>query len=255
MSPYERRQQILEQLTGGQVSIEKLSKDLGVSEVTIRRDLALLDEQGKLSRVRSGAIPSRRIAYEFSFQEKQARNSKAKEAMVAAAIRLVKPGDAVFIDSGTSAFAVARALRPAPPAIIVTVNLCVGPEYAGHSDVRIMFPGGEMSHHSPLLTGEWTHSMLRNISVDIAFLCCDSVIPSDGFYSAGPGSTTRTQIMLERSRQAYLLADSSKFGWRALCRLAGVEELTGIITDSHIADEYRTELQKMDLDLIIADIP
>ena len=72
---------------------------------------------------------------------------------------------------------------------------------------------------------------------------------------AGPSGMSRTQIMIERSRQAYLLADSSKFGWRALCRIAPLSDLTGIITDSHIADEYRAELEEMDLDLIVAEIP
>ena len=256
MSPYERRQRILKHISDGGVStVETLSQELDVSEITIRRDLALLENRGKLARVRGGAIASRRTAYEFSFQDKQARNQAAKAAIAAAATRLVEPGDAVFIDSGTTAFEAAKSLRQVAPGILVTINLCVGPEYMGQSDVRVMFPGGEMSPQSPMLTGEWTSSMLRNISVDTAFLGCDSVVPSDGFYSAGPGDAARTQIMIERSRQAYLLADSSKFGWRALCRIAGVNELTGIVTDSGIADEYRAQLEEMDLNLIIAEVP
>lgn len=254
LSPQERRQRILDRLPAGSVSVQTLVRELGVSEITIRRDLALLEKQAKLLRVYGGAVATQRVAYEFSFKEKESRQRREKEAIGRTAARLVEPDGAVFLDTGTTALAVARNLRAVRPSVIVTTNLCVASEYVGQNAVRVLVPGGEVGRRSPDLYGEWTLEMLSNVSVDVAFLGCDSLIPGDGYYCADPRSAAVSRLMLERSRRAYLLADNSKFGSRSLCRIASLDRLTGLVTDNGLSAHDRKRLEKSGIEIIIANV-
>ena len=246
-----RRKQIVKRLTAGAVSVEELARDTGASEITIRRDLAALAREGLLERVRGGAVPNERVAYEFSFKEKESRNREAKEAIGRTAAKLVKRGAAVFLDTGTTSLAVARCLRAARPSVIVTINLCVASEFVGQNAIRILVPGGEVGRLSPDLYGEWTLAMLGKVDVDVAFLGCDAVDPGEGYFCATPQGAAVSRTMLSRSRRAYLLADSSKWGTRSLCRIGELAELSGIVTDNGLAAEHRAFARKIGVDLIL----
>ena len=253
-SPEERRARIVEYLSSGRVSVRRLVRKLRASEMTIRRDLAALEREGKLLRVYGGAIPNERVAYEFSFKEKESRNRGAKEAIARAAARLVKRGDAVFLDTGTTSLAVARALRGARPGVIVTINLCVASEYVWQRGVKVIVPGGEVSGKSPDLYGEMTLEGISRLSMDVAFLGCDSVDPGDGFYATDVKSAAVGRLVIERSRRAYVLADSSKFGRRALCRIAPLESLTGVITDDTLPVGHRRAVRRSGVELIVGKL-
>lgn len=251
-SPRQRQRRILDFLSGnGSVSVQVISRKLKVSEITARRDLAVLERQGRLLRVYGGAIANERMAYEFSFQEKESRHRAAKQAVARAAAGLIEPGAAVFLDAGTTALAVARALRGARPGVILTNNLCVASEYVGQREVRVMVPGGEVGALSPDVMGEWTLERLADVTVDVAFLGCDAVDPAEGFYAAELRSTAVSRLMLTRSRRAYLIADGSKFGRRSLCRIASLSKLTGVVTDRSTPPKYRRAVRKAGTVLIL----
>ena len=252
VSPQERRRRIEETLSRGSVSVSTLAEALGVSAITIRRDLAVLEANGKALRVRGGAMPRERVAYEFSFQEKESLRREAKEAIGRAAAKLVEPEATVFLDTGTTALAVGRALRDVRPAAIVTVNLCVASEYVGQRETRVLVPGGEVGALSPDVYGEWTLERLRSVTVDVAFLGCDSADPADGFYSADTRSQAVTRLMLERSALKYLVADASKFGKRSFCRIAGMDELDGVVTDADLSPSHGRALRRLGLRVVVA---
>jgi len=253
LSPRERQKRILDRLRGGGVSVRELAEDLGVSEITVRRDLAALRRDGKVLRVYGGAFPLERVAYEFSFKEKEALNREAKESIGRAAARLVEPGAAIFLDTGTTALAVARALKGASPGAIVTTNLCVASEYVGQSEVKVLVPGGEVGALSPDVYGDWTIQILSGVRVDVAFLGCDGVDPEDGFYCADTRSAAVSRLMIGRSGSAYLLADSSKFGRRSMFRIAPLDRLTGVVTDRALPRRCRRLLRKAGLDVVTED--
>ncbi len=253
ISPQERQRKILGLLSAGSVSVQALAKKLRVSEISIRRDLAALQRQGKLLRVYGGAVANERVAYEFSFKEKESRNLEAKEAIGRAAARLVQPGAVVFLDTGTTSLAVARALRAVRPSIIVTINLCIASEYVGQREVRVLVPGGEVGALSPDLYGEWTLETLSNVNVDVAFLGCDSVNPVDGFYAADTRSASVSRLMLRRSLRAYLIADATKFGRKSVCRIASVSALKGVVADKTLPARHRRALRRKGVDVIIAN--
>ena len=241
----------MERLHAGSVSVQDLSREMGVSEITIRRDLALLGREGKLLRVYGGAIPKERVAYEFSFKEKESLHREQKKSIGRAAAGLVGPGVAVFLDTGTTALAAARAMRAVRPRVIVTINLCIASEYVGQRETRVLVPGGEVGALSPDIYGDWTLETLSNVTVDVAFLGCDAVDLSDGFYSADTRSAAVCRLMIKRSRCAYLLADHTKFGRRSMCRIASLEKLKGVVTDADLPKEAQRAIRRLGLDLIM----
>jgi len=248
----ERQRRILEIINHRSVSVSELVREFAVSEMTIRRDLAGLEEHGRILRVHGGAIASGRLAYESAFEVKKAQNIEAKKAIGEMAAKLVGPKDVVFIDTGTTALAVARAMRQRSPRIIITSNLAAALEFVGAGNIRILVTGGELSHQSPDLYGEWALRVLSSIHVDVAFFGCDAV-DATGFCASDTRSAAVSQLMLSRSQLKYLVADSSKFGRHAMCLVANLREVDGIVTDSGLAENYRLELETEKVRLIFAE--
>jgi len=250
LSSTERYRQILDRVSQKEISVLELVRYLDVSEMTIRRDLAMLENQGKLVRTHGGAISSQRLAYEFSFKEKDMRNVEAKKHIGTVAAKLIKPDDVVFIDTGTTALAVARALRSHCPRVIITTNLCVASEFVGEKNTRVLVPGGELSPHSPDLYGEWTQQTLATVHVDVAFLGCDAIDGDGRFYASDTRGAAVSKLMITRSQQCYVVADSSKFGRRAMCQVGMLANLGGVVTDSGLSDKYRKEFNKAGIRVI-----
>ncbi len=244
LSGLERRRRIVEQVSRGEVAVADLVRGFDVSEMTIRRDLSALEQEGEILRTHGGAVSSNRLAYEFSFKQKEGLNPDAKQAIGMLAARLVRPLDVVFIDTGSTALAVARAMRKRGPRVIVTSNLGVALEFVGQKEIRVLVTGGELSQQAPDLYGEWALQTLSAVQVDISFFGCDAIDPAGSFYASDNRSAGVTRLMLGNSRSSYLVADHSKFGRRAMCQVARLTELTGLITDAGLTAEYRKILAK-----------
>jgi len=252
LSNLERRQRITEQVNLASVSVLELVREFGVSEMTIRRDLAELEQQGRILRVHGGAIASGRLAYESAFRIKEKQNVEAKKAIGEMAAKLAGPRDVVFIDTGSTALSVARAMRQRSPRILITPNLAAALELVGGPDNRILVCGGELSHQAPDLYGEWALQVLSSIYVDIAFFGCDA-IDSAGFYASDTRSAAVSRLVLSRSQLKYLVADSSKFGRHAMCQVADLKVLSGIVTDAGLTERHRQELEKENVKLIFPE--
>ncbi len=252
LSNIERRRRILESVNHRSVLVSELVQEFAVSDMTIRRDLSMLERQGRILRVHGGAIASERLAYESAFKIKEAQNIEAKKAIGEKSATMVGPQDVVFIDTGTTALAVARAVRQRRPRILITSNLAAALEFVDAGNTRILVTGGELSHQSPDLYGEWALQVLSTIHVDVAFFGCDAV-DAAGFYASDTRSAAVSRLMLSRSQLRYLVADSSKFGRHAMCQVAGLKELTGIVTDTGLAEQYRLDMETEKVRLIFAE--
>ncbi len=253
-NPEERRRQIQALLASGGVAVASLAERLGVSEITIRRDLASLAASGRALRVHGGAMPGGRVSYEFSFKEKESRHREEKEAIGRAAAALAPEGGTMFLDTGTTTLALARALRGGWRGVIVTINLCVASEFVGQRGVRVLAPGGEVNPLSPDLMGEWALERLASVSVDVAFFGCDAVDPGEGFYAADTKAAAITRLMLGRAERRVLLADASKFGRRSLCRIAGLDRLTDVVTCGGLDAGQRRAMERRGVRVTVAEV-
>lgn len=233
MNKFERHE-ILLRLTSerGLIYLERARKATGASLATLRRDFAELAESGAVERVR-GALRAVRQEGNLSFNMREVRHSEAKRRIAQAAVRLLRPGDVIFIDGGTTTYHLCYCL-PAIPLRIVTNSLRLSAylDDPAHRqpEWEIYLTGGFIQHGSSLLTGPGTLHSLDFYHADWAFLSIGGVT-ADGLYNTSEAVVETERKMIERCDQAIILADQSKFGKRAMCRVCGVNRIDRIITD------------------------
>ena len=140
-----RQNKILDLLRqNSHITVSKLAKKFGISEVTIRRDMNFLAKEGKILRTYGGAASSEKVAYEFSFKEKLNKNIREKERIGNLAADLVKEGETILIDTGTTTLQVARSLSSKKNITIITNSLPIVSTLSGNSNIKVILLGGEL---------------------------------------------------------------------------------------------------------------
>ena len=252
-SPVARRNDIVRELAErGSVEVQALAAAFNVAQMTIRRDLEALEGEGLLRRIHGGAVATDRVTYEFSFLEKEGRNIEAKRRIAAACAARVTSEDVVFLDSGSTTLAIARALRGRAPRMIVTHNLCVVGEFLYQREVRVLLPGGELNPLSPDVFGELTCEALGRISVDVAFLGADAVDPQSGFYAPDLKSVSISRAASANAGRSILAADSSKFGLRSNFKVGEFSDLAMVVTDGGVSEGAVKRLEGCGLEVVRA---
>lgn len=242
----ERRKQILKILrSGASVDTCELARKLGVSEMTIRRDLRDLETRNAVLRSYGGATLARRVNLEFEFDKRRQGNLRAKQAIARQAASLVEPDETIFIDTGTTALELARELARRDIAVtVVTASLAVGSELWGREQVRVLILGGQLRAGSPDLTGPLCEHSLDLLQAQRAFLGCDGLLPERGLFAADADGARISATMLRNASWCCVLTDSSKVGQPAAVRYALLSEVDRLITDELIAPEHLPVLRR-----------
>lgn len=242
MTPAERRRAILDLLeTQGEKSVEELARHFGVSQVTIRNDLASLEARGLVQRTYGGAVPVRKVLFNPSFEEKWRHRLEAKQAIARKALSFIQEGDTLILDAGSTTLALARLLKDRfNKLFILTNSIPLALELQG-SGLDLMVLGGTMRHHSLALIGPATVRTLAWYRADKAFLGATGV-DVRGYSTPNPLEAETKRAMLEAAGRAYVLADSTKLGRPTLARFASLEEAV-LITDAEANPEVVALLQ------------
>lgn len=227
----------------GEASVAVLADELGVSEMTLRRDLDRLESAGYVRRTHGGAVPAERLGFEFDFVARRQTNQKAKRAIAAAAVKLIKPGHVVLLDAGTTALELACLLRGVPDLVVVTPSLAVAAELQFADGIQTILLGGILRRGNPDLTGEVTEAALEMLAVDIAFQGSDGVGLDGMLYTADLGVARVDRTIRQRAGCTYVLADSSKVGRSALACHGELSEMSGWFTDGGIQPEHLKTLR------------
>jgi len=234
------RQQLYQ--TGSQ-TIQDLALATGASEPTIRRDLKMLEEQGLIARVHGGARILQAAGTEAAFALREQRNIAAKRAIAEAAYSLLKPGQTVCFDAGTTIAQLARRLRLQPMKLTVITNgLAVAQELANVDHVRVLLIGGDLRAENMSLVGPHAEAMLGGIWCDQLFMGAGAIAEDGCIYSIDDREAVLNAVMLRRATQRILMADSSKFGLRTTFRVASLTDATHLITDDGLAEPWRERL-------------
>ncbi len=226
----ERKRRILALLEArGGMRTAEIARELGVSEATVRRDLAELAREGRVERTHGGALPlSMGTAAEPPFDLKARRRIAEKERIAAAALRHVKDGSTVILDSGTTALALARKLAERPVTVIA-LDLKVAEALArGRAEVWVV--GGRARNGLFSLVGPWAESLLAEVHADLFFLGADAV-DEEGVTNATLEEAAVKKRAAAAAKKTILIADHTKFGRRALARVLPLEALSGVVTD------------------------
>lgn len=251
-----RRQQILQLLVErGNVQVAELVERFEVSSVTIRADLSQIESQGLAKRNHGGATLLRTPPQEQDIHEKDVLNLLPKELIGAHAARLVKPGDNIIIDSGSTTMTLARHLRGHRDVTVMTNGLNIAWELSNAPGVELLLIGGSLHKQSLSLHGSQAEASLNAYSFDTVFLGVDGLDLQFGLTTHHEAEASLNHRMVERARRIVVLTDASKFGRVSLHRIARLEQVHTIITDASISNEYREGLQRLDIEVIIAGTP
>lgn len=205
----QRKQLILSRLAShGQIVAGELAEELGTSEDTIRRDLRELAQQGKLQRVHGGALPA--SAATGDLRVRQQVSTDEKQALGRCGAQLIKPGQVVMLDGGTTAIQVARHLPPDLRATVITHSPNVAVELAAHRHVDIIVLGGRLFRHSMVNVGASVIEAASRFRADLFFLGVTGVHPEAGLSTGDAEEADVKRALHARAAETVVLASSEK---------------------------------------------
>ncbi|MER5439710.1 DeoR/GlpR family DNA-binding transcription regulator [Streptomyces sp. NPDC002790] len=225
------------------VTTDDLTELLGVSRETVRRDLALLEGRGEISRVHGGATGSQApVGEEAPFSERTGTLTVQKEAIGRAAARLIAPHQTVVIDVGTTALEVARALPADHVGVIATPSLLVAAEVSTRPRVEVLVSGGRLRPGDLACSNAQTVQFFGDLRADMVFVGSGGVAPY-GLTDFHLDEVATKRAMLAGAGHRYVLADSSKLGRTAVHRVCALDGFDTLITDGPCPDELAAALE------------
>lgn len=247
-----RRREILQRLqSDGYVEAKDLALHLGVDSSTIRRDLDSLARSGQVHRTHGGARPIPGASGDIPYSVKLTERRSEKTAIAAAAASRVRDGDTVVLDSGSTTYEVAAALRDRQRLTVITNDLRIAKFVATMPDAKLLVTGGELLGSVFTLVGERAVDFLADYTADWTFLGADAIDPAIGITNTNTLEIPLKRAMLDAAATTLVVVDSSKFGQRALAKVAGIDEVDVIITDSGLPEEraadYGARLERVNL--------
>jgi len=230
-----RKQQILSLLKQrGQVVAKEVSQEMGVSEDTIRRDLRELAQEGLLQRVHGGALPASPAVADFAGRELLRHEGKIAIGVAAAA--MIRPGQVVILDGGTTAREIARHLPLELHATIATHSPTIALELIRHLSIEVILIGGRLFKHSVVSVGAAAIEAIGQIHADTFFMGVTGVHPQTGLTTGDYEEAAVKRALSHAAAETIVLASSEKLNAASPYKIVGLEEVSGLITERAIDD-------------------
>ncbi|MGB9183616.1 MAG: DeoR/GlpR family DNA-binding transcription regulator [Solirubrobacteraceae bacterium] len=218
--------------TRGEVGITELASTLDVSEMTIRRDLEELEEQGVARRVRGGAIATVSRSYEPPLATRATEAQEAKLRIGHAAAQYIEYGETAILDVGTTTLALARCLRGRSGLTIVTPSVQAAVELAGDPNTRVILTGGIVRPGELSLIGHLAEGTFSQLNCDVLFLGVGGINAEKGLTEYNLDDTRVKRAALRAASRKVALADQSKLGRVCLATISPLSEIDVLITDA-----------------------
>ena len=250
--PAERHRQIellLRERRAVRVSV--LSELMGVSEVTIRRDLEALERRGMLERTHGGAVPAQRMRTEPTYLAAASAHPEEKRLIGHFAASLVEPGDTLYLNGGTTTPNVLRHLRTSE-VTVVTNSVAIALE-AADREIELVLVGGHYRAPSNSVVGPFATEALRRTHATKAFIGVEGVSLSSGLTTPAALEAEIATLMIEQTRgRVVVVADSSKIGTVADFVICPLDRVDTLVVDPGIGAEYRDQLVEAGIEVIVA---
>lgn len=252
MLPSDRRERIFNVvLQKHTVTIAELASQFGVSEMTIRRDLQALEQEGLVEAVYGGAVSTARSPFELSFAQREMVNVDAKRAIGHAAAQLVEDGDTIALDGSTTTLQVARNLRNRKNLTIFTNGIKTASELGHRTGIRLILTGGEL-YQTVSLVGTFARATVERIRVDKIFFSVTGVTPEMGLSGPSDLDAEIKAAMIASADEVILVTDATKFGRNSYIQVAPLNAVDTIVTDASLPEDYHQLLQDMGIRTILA---
>jgi DeoR/GlpR family transcriptional regulator of sugar metabolism len=253
----QRQTLILQEVSrSGAARISELAETLNVSEMTIRRDIDSLAEQGQVEKVHGGAIATLEPSNisEPPFKATSMREQAAKDAIALRAAQFVKPGSSIALMGGSTVFAMAKHIAEIPRITVVTNSLPVSDflHREGNRDQVVILTGGTRTPTDSLV-GELTISSLQRMNLDVAFIGTHGVDLNGGFSSPNLYEAETNRSVRQRTKKLVVLADHTKWGKLGFSTFAGLREADVLITDDALEPDAVKALRDEIVDVITVE--
>lgn len=241
----------------GSVRVSELTALLGVSDMTVRRDLDALAEAGLVEKVHGGATtPSRPPTGDPGLETRMHRRVREKEAIADAARALVRPGHVIGLTAGTTTLRLAHALRDVPSLTVVTnsVEIASALRRDGRPDITVVLTGGVYMSRDTLV-GPLAAATASSIHLDVLFLGVHGMAEDAGFTSPDLLETEIDRTFIATADKVVVVADSTKWDVRGLSRVADLDEVYALVTDTGLPARARRVLEQKVGRLLLAPVP
>lgn len=243
MQANQRRKLVIKEISErGKVEIDQLAEQLQVSAMTIRRDLTLLEEDGRLIRTMGGAVLPKSLINETPFSAKETHHIERKKQIANKAFQFVESGQTILLDSGTTTLELAKLIKNEHNLTVVTNDIRIAAELI-ESKVNLIIIGGTLQNNVGTIYGSKAIEFVEDIYVDLFFLGTHAIDFCAGVTSPSLEKSILKQTMLRSAESTWLLADSSKIGEKAFSKVCDLHDITGFITDDDISLPVKMELQ------------
>lgn len=247
----ERRSQIVKLVNMQEtVSNDELIKRFGISIETVRRDLAYLEKNGMLERVYGGAVKKTFLKSEPSYENRTLKNAKEKAIIAEVAHSFIEKDDTVFFDLGTSVLSLAKRLSPEKK-ICAFTNAIRTAVVLAEQGANVVLPGGEIRKGELSLSGNLTKDNLSRFNFDKAFIGAAG-ITKDGITDFIIDEANLRTDIIKNACQVIVLADHTKFGLNARCKVCPINDIDIIITDDQTPKHILKELKDCGVKVVIA---
>jgi DeoR/GlpR family transcriptional regulator of sugar metabolism len=228
-----RRKRILDILArDGRVRVAHLAQELGATPVTIRSDLSALKKDGYLERVVGGAIQTDRSFYHIDFRRRKQEKAAEKQQIADRTADLIGDGETLFINSGTTTYYTAVALKRRKNLNIVTNSLLVAGELGDVPSFRVILLGGEINTRYSFTYGANALDQIRQYKADKTILSMDGIRADVGLSTYHAEEAAVNRAMMERSGETIIVADHSKIGYESFSFVSGLAAAGCLVTDT-----------------------
>jgi DeoR/GlpR family transcriptional regulator of sugar metabolism len=252
----QRQARILERVReSGAVRVAQLVRELGVSDMTVRRDLEQLQDQGLLEKVHGGATAmSQGALFEPGFAAKSVLQGPEKLAIAEAAVRYVSPGSAIAVSAGTTTHALAHGLVDVPGLTIVTNSVPVAEVLyrAGRPDQTIILTGGVRTP-SDALVGPFAVAALRTVHVDLVFMGVHGMDPRTGFTTPNLLESETDRALVDIGSRLVVVADHTKWGVIGISSFARLDQADVLVTDARLPEDAQAMLRDTVRELVLVE--
>ncbi|SJZ56419.1 transcriptional regulator, DeoR family [Pilibacter termitis] len=239
----ERKKIILEQLEREEiVKTSDLIVVLNSSESSVRRDLALLEEEGLLRRIHGGAKKITPLNYESNMEEKSSKNVQKKKDIANFALSFLKENDVVFIDAGSTTHFLVKKIAETLPKIQVVTNSIHHAVILAEVGIPVTILGGQVKLTTDAVVGATASQQISQYQLNVSFLGINGIDEKFGYTTPDPEEASIKQQIIQQSQKTYVLADETKFENVAFVRVAKLEAAE-ILTD-RISNEMKEKIEK-----------
>lgn len=232
MLALERRNQIIEKLQEDKrVVVSDLSRQFGVSEETIRRDLEILDKEGIATKSYGGAVFNENNNIDMPFNVRKKKNVSGKQKIAEIVANMIDDGDHIILDASTTAVYIAKAIKNKEHLTVITNSIEIMIELSDVSDWNIISSGGSLKEGYLALVGPQAVESLSVFNVEKAFMSCKGLSADRGITEGNEQFAQTKQVMMHSAQKKILTADSSKFDRVAFSKVCDIKDIDTIITD------------------------